>query len=131
MSKSRFLLRAFFKLCLGIACVVGAIAAYRFLLHPLIASALSLGEHASSMVRRVNIFFVLILSYWAFVRYYERRAVRELSLPWRWILLGAVGGVLSIGVTILVRTRPAITSSCLSGASVRPQGFSAPSGSQR
>lgn len=94
MSKSRFLLSVFLKLCIGAACLVGAIAAYRFL-HPLIESAFSLGEHASSIVRRVNIFVAVILSYWAFVRYYERRAAQELSLPWRWVSLAAVAGAMS------------------------------------
>src|SRR5206468_2072613 len=89
------------KLCAAAACLVGSIAIYRLLLHPWIASAFSLGEHASSIVRRVNIFGAVVLSYWAFVRYYERRAASELSLRWRWILLAAVAGVLSIGVTIL------------------------------
>lgn len=101
MPKSRFLLRCFIKLCVAAACLVAAIATYRFLLHPLIESAFSLGEHASSIVRRVNIFVAVVLSYWAFVRYYERRAVPELSLRWRWIVLAAVAGSLSIGMTIL------------------------------
>lgn len=102
MSRSRFLLRLFLKLCAGAACLVVAIATYRFLVHPLIESAFSLSAHASSIVRRVNIFVAVVVSYWAFVRYYERRAVQELSLPWRWVLLAAVAGVMSIGVTILV-----------------------------
>src|SRR6185295_12046978 len=102
MHKSRFLLKCFLKLCVAAACLIASVAAYRFLLHPLIESAFSLSEHASSIVRRVNIFIAVILSYWAFVRYYERRAVKELSLPWRWILLAAVAGAMSIGVTILV-----------------------------
>ncbi|HEX4965364.1 MAG TPA: CPBP family intramembrane glutamic endopeptidase [Thermoanaerobaculia bacterium] len=80
---------------------MAAIATYRFLLHPLIESAFSLGEHASSIVRRVNIFVIVVLSYWAFVRYYERRAAQELSFQGRWIVLAAVAGSLSIGVTIL------------------------------
>jgi membrane protease YdiL (CAAX protease family) len=101
MHKSRFLLKYFLKLCVAAACLVAAIAAYRFLLHPLIESAFSLGEHASSIVRRTNIFVVVVLSYWAFVRYYERRKVQELSLRWRWIVLAGVAGSLSIGVTIL------------------------------
>lgn len=101
MSRSRFLLKELLKLCVAAACLVGAIAAYRLLLHPLIEFAFSLSEHVSSIVRRVNIFVAVVLSYWAFVRYYERRAVRELSLPWRWILLAAVAGAMSIGVTIL------------------------------
>lgn len=102
MHKSRFLLKCFLKLCVAAACLVAAIAAYRFLLHPLIESAFSLGEHPSSIVRRANIFGAVVLSYWAFVRYYERRAAQELSLHWRWIGLAAVAGSLSIGVTILV-----------------------------
>lgn len=102
MTKSRFLFfKCFFKLCVAAACLVAAIAAYRFLLHPLIESAFSLGEHASSIVRRTNIFAAVVLSYWAFVRYYERRVAQELSIRWRWILLAAVAGSLSIGVTIL------------------------------
>jgi uncharacterized protein len=102
MSKSRLLLNCLLKLCVGAACMVAAIAAYRLLLHPLIASAFSLGEHASSIVRRVSIFVVAVLSYWAFVRFYERRAAQELALRWRWIALAAVAGSLSIGVTILI-----------------------------
>jgi membrane protease YdiL (CAAX protease family) len=101
MHKSRFLLQCFLKLCVASACLVAAIAGYRFLLHPLIESVFSLGEHASSIVRRANIFVAVVLSYWAFVRCYERRAVPELSLRWRWIGLAAVAGSLSIGVTIL------------------------------
>jgi membrane protease YdiL (CAAX protease family) len=102
MHKLRSLLRTLLKICVAAACLVAAIAAYRFLLHPLIESTFSLGEQASSIVRRVNIFVAVALSYWAFVRYYERRAAQELSLPWRWIGLAAVAGSLSIGVTILV-----------------------------
>jgi membrane protease YdiL (CAAX protease family) len=101
MHKFRFLLKCFLKLCVAAACLIAAVAAYRFLLHPLIESAVSLGEHASSIVRRVNIFAVVVLSYWAFVRFYERRAAQELSFRWRWIVLAAVAGSLSIGVTIL------------------------------
>src|SRR6185436_13253080 len=88
-------------LCVAAACLIASVAAYRFLLHPLIESAFSLGEHASSIVRRVNIFVAVVLSYWAFVRFYERRAEQELSLRWRWIVLAAVAGSLSIGVTIM------------------------------
>jgi membrane protease YdiL (CAAX protease family) len=101
MHKSRFLLKGLLKICAAAACLVAAIATYRFLLHPLIESAFSLGGHASSIVRRVNIFVAVVLSYWAFVRYYERRAAQELSLQWRWIVLAAVAGSMSIGVTIL------------------------------
>ena len=72
------------KLRVVAACVVGAVAAYRLLFHPLIESAFSLNERASSIRHRVNILVVLVLSYWAFARYYERRAGHELSLQRRW-----------------------------------------------
>lgn len=101
MSRAKQIFRILLKLALGVACVAGAMALYRFLLHPQVASALSLGSEASSMVRRTGLFLVLVLSYWGFVRFYERRAATELRLPMRWILLAAVGGSLSIGVTIL------------------------------
>jgi len=101
MSLLRFLLKGLLKLCVAAVCVIGAIAVYRFLLDPLIASAFSLGEHASSMVRRVNIFLAVVLSYWAFVRYYEKRKAEELSPRWLWIVLAALAGAASIGVTIL------------------------------
>src|SRR5690349_19995814 len=68
----------------------------------MIASAFTQGMHASSLVRRANIFVVAVLSYWAFVRFYEARAEQALALRWRWIVIAAVAGSLSIGVTILV-----------------------------
>ena len=83
MHKLRSLFRTLLKIGGAAACLVAAIAAYRYLLHPLIVSAFSLGEQASSIVRRVNIFIAVVLSYWAFVRYYERRAAQELTLRWR------------------------------------------------
>jgi hypothetical protein len=49
----------------------------------------------------VNLFVAVVLSYWAFVRFYERRVAQELSLRWRWTVLAAVAGSVSIGVTIL------------------------------
>lgn len=102
MPRLHAILKSFLKILIAAACLVASVAAYRFLLHPLIESAFSLGEHASSMVRRVNLFLAVVLSYWAFVRFYERRPARELALRWKWTLVAAVAGSLSIGLTILV-----------------------------
>lgn len=101
MRKTHLLLKSLLKILIAAVCLIASVAAYRFLLHPLIESAFSLGEHASSIVRRTNLFVVVALSYWAFVRFYERRAAQELSLRWWWIVLAAVAGSVSIGVTIL------------------------------
>lgn len=101
MPKLHAILKSFLKILIAAACLVASVAAYRFLLHPLIESAFSLSEHASSIVRRVNLFLAVVLSYWAFVRFYERRPARELALRWQWTLVAAVAGSLSIGLTIL------------------------------
>ncbi|HEX3131775.1 MAG TPA: CPBP family glutamic-type intramembrane protease [Thermoanaerobaculia bacterium] len=101
MRKPHPLLRSVLKIGIAAVCVIAAIAAYRFLLHPMIESVFSLGAQASSIVRRVNLFLAAVLSYWGFVRFYERRAAQELALRWRWIALSAAVGALSIGVTIL------------------------------
>lgn len=102
MPKLHAILKSFLKILIAAACLVASVAAYRFLLHPLIESVFSLSEHASSIVRRVNLFLAVVLSYWAFVRFYERRPARELALRWQWTLVAAVAGSLSIGLTILV-----------------------------
>lgn len=101
MRKPHLILKSLFKILIAAVCLIASVAAYRFLLHPLIESVFSLGEHTSSIVRRTNLFVVVALSYWAFVRFYERRAAQELSLRWRWIVLAAAAGSVSIGVTIL------------------------------
>jgi membrane protease YdiL (CAAX protease family) len=103
MTRTRFLLAGLLKLFVAATFLVGAMAVYRLLVHPLIESAFSLSAQASSIVRKVNMFAVVVLSYWVFVRMYERRKVEELSLrPWRWILLAPAAGSLAIGVTILI-----------------------------
>jgi membrane protease YdiL (CAAX protease family) len=101
VSKSRFLLMGLLKLIVALACVVGAIAVYKLLVHPALESALRLSKETSSIVRRIDIFAVLVLSYWGFVHFYERRPARELAFKWWWMLLAAGAGVVAIGVTIL------------------------------
>lgn len=102
MSRSRFYFEGLLKLVIAAACLVAAIAAYRLLVHPALESLLSLGSEASSVVRRVGMLAATVLSYWGFVHFYERRVPRELALRWKWMLLAAIAGAASIGVTILV-----------------------------
>jgi hypothetical protein len=54
----------------------------------------------SSATRRLGVFAAVMGSYWVFVRWYERRPVRELRVEWQWILAGAVAGSLSIAAPI-------------------------------
>jgi membrane protease YdiL (CAAX protease family) len=102
VTRTRFLLQGLLKLIVASLCLVGAIAAYRLLVHPAIERALSLNPDTSSIVRRIGIFAVMILSYAGFVRFYERRAPRELAIRPLWTVLAAVAGVVSIGMTIAV-----------------------------
>ena len=101
VSRLRFYLEGLLKLVIAAACLVAAIAAYRLLVHPALESGLSLGTDASSAVRRIGIFAAIVLSYWGFVHFYERRVPQELALRWKWMLLAAGAGAASIGVTIL------------------------------
>ena len=100
-SKPRFLIAGLLELVLASACLVGSIAAYKRLVHPAIATLFSLGADASSLVRRFGLLAVIVLSYWGFVHFYERRAAQELAFRWDWAMLAAGAGALSIGVTIV------------------------------
>jgi hypothetical protein len=51
MLNSQALLRGFLRLCVAAACLTGTIAAYRWCLHPLITSALSLDGQILSVAR--------------------------------------------------------------------------------
>lgn len=102
MGTLKFYLAGFFKILLATAGVFGAVAAYRLLLDPLLSSALGLGDSAVVFWRRWNVFLIVALAYAAFVKFYEKRPIRELAPRWRAILLGAAAGALSIGVTIAI-----------------------------
>ncbi len=107
LSRTRFLLGGLLELGVAFGFLAAALAACHLLFLPLLVRAFSLDESASSLVRRVCVLTAVVFSYWAFVRLYQRRAVHELSLRWKWTLLAAVAGALSIGVSIFVL--------CLSG----------------
>jgi membrane protease YdiL (CAAX protease family) len=99
--KARFYLGQLLKLGLGAASLVGSVVVCRILLGPGGMSASSLGEGVASILRRAAIFAAAVSSYWAFVRFYERRPVVEMSPRWRWILAAAAAGAASIGLTIV------------------------------
>ena len=100
MSRARFLRTGLVQLLVGAAVVEAAMVLFRFVLHPALVSTLALGAPAASVTRRLGVFAVAVSSYWAFVHWYERRAVPELRVDWRWILAGAVAGSLSIAPPI-------------------------------
>lgn len=100
MSRARFLLAGLVQLLVGAGAVQASMVLFRFVLHPALVSALALDVSAASATRRLGVFAAVMGSYWAFVRWYERRPVRELRVEWRWILAGAVAGSLSIAAPI-------------------------------
>ncbi|HYV20667.1 MAG TPA: type II CAAX endopeptidase family protein, partial [Verrucomicrobiae bacterium] len=99
--KARFYFGQLLKLGAGAACLFGSVVVCRILLGQGTFIASSLGEAAASPLRRAAIFAAAVSSYWAFVHFYERRPVVELSPRWRWTLLAAVAGAASIGLTIV------------------------------
>src|SRR5436190_1890535 len=100
-SRARFLLAGLLHLTLAALTVLGAIFVVRLIVRPLVENVFGLDEAATSLFRRVSIFAATVLSYWGFVRVYERRRATELAPRWRWIGLAGAAGSLSIGVVIL------------------------------
>lgn len=101
MAKLRFYLSGLLQIALATVCVFGAVVLYRLLFDPLIAPLVR-GEAAESFWRRFNVFLVVTAAYAAFVKLYEKRPVAELAFRGKAILLGAIAGSLSIGVTIAI-----------------------------
>jgi hypothetical protein len=66
MSKKRNLPEALLRIAIAGVLLVGALAAYRFLAHPVIEPVLGLAKETSSLLRRVDIFVIVVLVYWGF-----------------------------------------------------------------
>jgi membrane protease YdiL (CAAX protease family) len=88
-------------IALVLAMIVGAMHLFRWWLVPEIQSAFHLSEAATSAVRRSGILLVVLLTYWASTRLIEKRAVDELRLAPRGIVLGALTGAMLISMTSL------------------------------
>lgn len=101
MTRLRAGLRGLGHLAAAGSVVVGSVLAYRFGIHPALEALFGFDEAISSIVRRLGIFVVLVASYVAFVRLYERRPPRELAPRLSWTLLGGAAGAASIGVTLV------------------------------
>ena len=102
MSRARLLLAGLVQLVIGASSVQAGIVASRYVLVPALVSAFSLDVTGAAAVRRIVIFVMTVAAYWAFVHWYERRAVPELHVTWRALLSGAAAGALSIGAAILL-----------------------------
>lgn len=86
------------RLLLASAAIVAGVQAFRLLLLPAIVSVFHPGEALTSFLRRIGILAFLLLSYWAYVRFYEKRKVDELRPTPRGI---AIGGLTGAGLILL------------------------------
>lgn len=89
------------RLLLAFAAVVGAVQLFRLLLLPAILSALHPGDAVTSLLRRTGILLFALLAYATYVRFLEKRKVRELRWAPRAIVAGALSGALVIAIPIL------------------------------
>lgn len=80
------------SLLLACAAIVGGVQAFRLLLLPAIVSLFHPGEALTSFLRRIGVLAFLLLSYWAYVRFYEKRKVDELRPALRGIAIGGMAG---------------------------------------
>lgn len=88
------------KLLLAITIIALAVAAYRWLMLPALQLVFQLDEQATALLRRVGILLVILLAYWGYVRYSEKRPVNELKFP----VLSVSAGLLSGAAMIVLAT---------------------------
>jgi uncharacterized protein len=91
----------FITLLLPLAAIVGSVQVFRLLLLPGIQSLFNLDESATSVLRRMGIFLCVLMAYWGYVKFYEKRAVTELHIAPIGIAIGALSGALLIVIATL------------------------------
>ena len=92
--------RTLVSLLLGGLAVLGAVALVRLGLIPLIDAVFQPGPAWLSILRRIGIVVAALASYWAYVRWHEKRSAAELHLKPLRLLLGGAGGAVLVGLPI-------------------------------
>lgn len=90
------------SLVVGAVAVLGAIVGFRQGLLPLIAQVFEPSPGSLSAIRRTGIILAALAGYWAYVRWYEKRAATELRVRPLPLLLGGASGALLVAVPILL-----------------------------
>uniref|UniRef100_A0A486XHN4 Putative metal-dependent membrane protease n=1 Tax=Rheinheimera sp. BAL341 TaxID=1708203 RepID=A0A486XHN4_9GAMM len=80
------------KLLLMFTVIVLAVAAYRWLVLPALQIAFELNEPATALLRRLGILLVILLAYGSYVRFYDKRPVKELHFPVLRVCMGLLSG---------------------------------------
>lgn len=101
MSRIRVAKKLFLKLLIALAAIFVSVQFFRLLLLPGLQTLFDLDASATSMLRRTGIFLCVLIAYWAFVKFYERRAATELRIAPIGIAAGALSGALLIAIATL------------------------------
>jgi uncharacterized protein len=94
--------KVLFRLFLAFGALIGAVQLFRLLLLPALQFVFHPGDSVTSLLRRTGIFMFAVLSYWAYVRLFEKREVSELHPRPLATVLGAVSGSLLIAIAMLL-----------------------------
>lgn len=89
------------KLLVATTALVITIALFRWSLLPAVQWLFQLDEHTIAIIRRTGIFVSVVLAYWAYVRFYERRQANELRIAPVAIAVGAISGAAIIALISL------------------------------
>jgi uncharacterized protein len=90
------------SLLLGGVAILGSILIFRQGLLPLIEALFHPGPEWLSVFRRAGILLTAVASYWAFVRWHEKREATELHLRPIHLLLGSASGAALVALPIAV-----------------------------
>jgi len=101
LSRIRVAKKLFLKLLIALAAIFVSVQFFRLLLLPGLQTLFDLDASATSMLRRTGIFLCVLIAYWAFVKFYERRAATELRIAPIGIAAGALSGALLIAIATL------------------------------
>jgi membrane protease YdiL (CAAX protease family) len=94
--------RTLVSLLLGAVAILGSMLVFRQGLLPLIESVFHPGPEWLSVFRRVGLLLTAVGSYWAYVRWYEKREATELRLRPVPLLLGGASGALLVALPMAV-----------------------------
>lgn len=89
------------KLAVASAAIVAAVVLFRWALLPGTSMLLNLGPDTLSILRRAGVLCCVILAYFAYVRFYERRQASELRIAPLPMIIGALSGAAVIALVSL------------------------------
>jgi len=101
LSRIAVVKKFFLKLFLALAAIFVSVQFFRLLLLPGIQAFFDLDDAVTSMFRRTGIFLCVLTAYWAYVKFYEKRAATELRIAPLGIATGALSGALLIAMATL------------------------------